>query len=69
MSDEYNSPNPKQLNYRKPTPDNRFRLPYNVSLIFLLWSSEKRNLFNKFLFKKVECVRKLYKAVGGNRSM
>lgn len=43
MSEEFNpnnSPYQKQLNYRKPTPDNRFRLPYNVSLIFLLLSSQ-----------------------------
>ncbi|KAF7151684.1 hypothetical protein RHSIM_Rhsim02G0028400 [Rhododendron simsii] len=32
ISEEFNpnnSPYQKQLNYRKPTPDNRFRLPYN----------------------------------------
>lgn len=32
MTDEFkpnNTPNQKQLNYRKSTPDNRFRLPYN----------------------------------------
>lgn len=71
MSDEFNpnnSPYQKQLNYRKPTSDNRFRLPYNVSLISLLWSSENKNknkfLFNKFLPEKVESFCKFIMRLG-----